>query len=263
MTAIVRKKKVEIDKLSPSQLHDLLNDYLTTNFTYYDLAIRYNLVSEKSVRDYINKIITKLNIVKETASLHPTDSTKFQPLYKPTNLINEPFLEKLSPPNEALTDEELLYCYLFVYTGDNQSAIEQSGLDAGCNNKKLIKDSQSYEYALRVRGLHLRNKLNIREHINQLRLEKLKNSRDVNKVFVVEELVEQLEQLKEDGREKKLILDTIKLLGQTCGAFSERIEVTQIDPSKPLVDSLINMALREAKGLETPDAIYEITDVGA
>lgn len=258
---LLRKPKITPSSLSPAERYQLLEEYMSGEYTIGQLRDRYNLNDSEALIKFINGTITRLNIVKETSAINPATQSHYLN-YKPTSLVNEPFLELLSPPAASITDEEMTYCYLYVFTGDNRSAIEQSGLDAGLNHKRIIKDTPTYDYALRVRGLLLRNKPNVKAHIDLLRSEKLKDNKIVDKSFVIGELVEQLNQLKEDGRERKLILETIKLLGQTCHAFTERIEVCQIDPNKP-IDSLIEMAMKEANGTLLPagvvtDCTYEV-----
>jgi len=255
-TTITRKPKRTIEDLSSEDKYKVLEDYTSGQYSINELRDKWRLNHSDSLITFINGTITKLNIIKETSSINPATQSHYLN-YKPTNLVNEPFLDLLSPPTDTLTDEELTYAYLYVFTGDNQSAVEQSGLDAGLNNKRIVKDTPAYAYAMRVRGLLLRNKPNVQSYINALREEKLKDNREVNKAFIIEELVDQLNQMKEEGKERRLILETIKLLGQTCSAFTERIEIGTIDPSRP-VDALIEMAMREAASLPTHGQLKQL-----
>lgn len=259
---VVRKKLKDLSSLDDSWKFKILEDYSTGNFTWEELRAKYNLKSKKQLEEFVNKHLQKLNIVKETNSLDVTKEN-YVLSYTPNNLINEPFIEQLSPPTASMTelsDAEMTYCFIYVYAGDNPQAMKESGLDAGLE-KYGIKTSDTYKNAIRTRGLFLRNKKNVSEYIHKLREEKLKLHPEVNKKFIVEELLEQLSLLKESGENQKLVLETIKMLGQTCHAFSEHITVSKIDPSKAL-DNLIELAqVAAVKELPPGSPVDEVWEV--
>jgi len=83
----------------------------------------------------------------------------------------------------------------------------------------------------------------------------------VSKKYVQSELIKQVEQLKEviasdngSQRARGAMLKAIELLGRSVGAFVDKVQVEQVDPSKAL-DQLIEMAKEE-----TAHGTYRIED---
>ena len=263
--AIVRKKrKKTVADLTELEKFSLLMDYKSGALDFGQLTDKYNLRSKQRVEEYIGKTIQELNIVKETNALNPSTLSPYT-TYRPSNLINEPFLELLSPDEGELTEEEFSFAYRMVFIGTNKEAIVESGLDAGLR-KYHSNESMAYANALKVRGLFLRNKKNIREKIEQLRKVKLGElAKDIDKDWVVNELVDQLERLKESGEHPKLILDTIDKIGKTCSAFTERVEVTDLSAAKK-IDQLIEQAKKEVVPMlpagtsDDGTVMYEVTE---
>ena len=158
---------------------------------------------------------------------------------KATEVINEEFLSLLSPDDSpTLTEEEALFSWIYVHKGDSIEALETAGLHIG-----LFPDRPAtYKRGLLTRSIFLQNKANIAQYIKELR-EKKYYTEDVTKQYVQELLLEQIAQmqLKGDKRDAVNLRQTIELLGKTIGAFTEKIEVHEVDPSRSL-DLLISMA---------------------
>ncbi len=243
---IRRARKRGVEDLIDVEKYSLISDYKTGTYNFGQLTDKYQLRNKRAVEDYINKIIQELNIVKETNALDPS-TLDYHQAYRPSNLINEPFLELLSAPEGELTDNEHSYIYLLVFTGDHKKAFEDSGLIAGLKKYKS-HETAAYASAIRVRGLYVRQKANVKREYNRLREVKLKElSKDIDKGWIVNELIDHLERLKESGEHPKLILDTIDKIGKTCGAFVERIEVQDISAAGKMsyLDNLIEMTKQE------------------
>lgn len=165
--------------------------------------------------------------------------------------FNDSFISELSDSEgHLLSDSESIYCWTYVHTGDSFEAIRTSGLDVGLYKEKSEVGRFSYDRALKLRSMYLHSKPNVVSYIKELRESRLIDA-DVGKARLQSELLEQLEQMKASGEANRLrtqILRTIELLGKTIGAFTERIEVSEVDPSNSL-DKLIEMA-QEAQVLE-------------
>lgn len=158
---------------------------------------------------------------------------------KNLELLNEDFLNKLSDNlSPTLSEEEALFCWLYVHKGDSFGAIEESTLDVG-----LFKNQPtSYKRGILSRAAYLQAKPNVAAYIKELR-ERKYYTNDVDKGYVQELILEQIEQtkLRGDRRDSVNLRQLIELLGKTIGAFTEKIEVHEVDPSKSL-DLLIEMA---------------------
>jgi hypothetical protein len=260
--AIVRKRPKQIKDIDSATKYGVLSDYKSGKYTWDQLREKYNLKSKRQLENWVNQQIQSLNIIKETSALNPSTEHYYHN-FTPSNLINEPFLDLLSPPeNPELSEQEYTYAYLYVYTGNNLKAVSESGLDAGLTKHKSKNQlTPAYKHACRMRGMYLRKKTNVSAVISKLRSEKLKDFK-VDKELIVEELVIQLEELKESGENRKLTLDTIKLLGQTCSAFTEVIEIGEVNPAKSL-EKLVEMAQKNATVKELPqgsktDEVWEV-----
>lgn len=240
-----RRRKKNVGDLTDLEKFAILQDYKTGQFTPVQITDKYRLKDTEAVREWIGRTIKELNIVQETAQL-AASTTKIPEQYKPNDLINQPFLDKLSPPDPSneLTQAEFSYIYTLVFTGDHKAAIKDSGLDVGLKKYKS-DDTSAYSHALKMRGIFLRQKPNIKVKIEELRAKKFKElGKDISKQWVVSELVDQLDRLKESGEHPKLILDCIDKIGKTCGAFTDHVEVTTVSASSKL-DQLIEMAKQE------------------
>lgn len=179
--------------------------------------------------------------------------------------INHEFLDLLSEPEAALlTDAEAMYSWIVVHSGDADDAMITSGLDVGLyadpGTDKDRLSRFSYDKALKLRRIYMDNKPNVVAYVTQLREERLINA-DVGKAKVQTELLEQLHQMKSSGethRHRNQMLKCIELLGKTVGAFTERIEVHEVDPANAL-DKLIEMAqeatVQEIEGTQSTEEV--------
>ena len=177
-----------------------------------------------------------------------------------TDLINQEFLDKLSDPeSELLSDEEATYAWCYVHTGDGAESVKTAGLDIGLIRDKSRDTRFSYDKALDIRKMYLNAKPNVGRYVTQLREERLIDA-DVGKSRIQSELITQIDQMKASGQANKnrmAMLRSIELLGKTVGAFVERVEITEVNPSDAL-DELIEMAKQaEVKPLPTKVAIGE------
>jgi hypothetical protein len=115
-------------------------------------------------------------------------------------------------------------------------------LDVGLYKERKKQHRFGYSQSLILRSHYLNSKENVATYIKEIREKRFIDS-DIGKARVQSELLDQLQYMKASGdpRYKKDILRCIELLGKTVGAFTERIELTQVDPSSAL-DKLIEMA---------------------
>jgi len=158
---------------------------------------------------------------------------------KKTEVLNEEFFSLLSPPDSnLLTEEEALFSWILVHKGDSQEAIEESGLEVGLFKTQRV----TYKRGLLTRSLFLQQKKNVANYITELR-ERKYYSNDIDKKYVQELILEEIGKAKQRGDNKDAvnIRQLIELLGRSIGAFTERIEIHDVDPSKSL-DLLIEMA---------------------
>jgi len=254
-----RRKKPKGAELLPSeQKWRIVMEYAEGVLSVGQIAEKYGTSSD-GVSLIVNRMWQSLTNVRESRALLSGDSPdrrKALTILRGTNLINQKFLAMLSIapelsdrefiPTTDMTDPEAIYCWTYVHTGDNHTALLQAGLDIGLLKTKRhgIDDGDrlSYDKAVTLRGLYLRQLPHIAAYIKDLR-ERRFVDQDVSKSRIQSELIDQLEQMKQEGDPKyrKDILRTIELLGKTIGAFVERVEITEVDPAKAL-DELINMA---------------------
>ena len=260
-TTKVRKTMDNIDHMA------ILNDYINGELSVSEIAEKYSTTTN-NVGLIANRYWKALTNMRESRALLQTvdgiathyDIKKTLAELNGTELVNEKFLEKLSDPKDSLlTDEEATYCWIYVHAGDQLEAMSASGLDIGLykgdpNTKHSGSQRTSrfsYERAVNLRVQYLNAKPNIAAYIKELRETRLVNA-DVGKALVQSELIDQLEKLKarSDARYTKDILRTIELLGKTIGAFTERVEISEVNPADSL-DKLIEMA-QEASVKELP-----------
>lgn len=233
-----------------THFYEILDKYLKGTTTS-QLSLQYHYTEDKLIqmleehyRDVVN--------AKEAHSLAITSKDGYNPIHeklKAVETITEDFLSLLSPPDSStLSEEEALFAWVFVHKGDSIEALEEAGLGVG-----LFKDrAPTYRRGLLTRSLYLQNKNNIAQYIKELR-EKKYYTEDVTKQYIQQELLEQIAQMKlrGDKRDAVNLRQTIELLGKTIGAFTEKIEVHEVDPSRSL-DLLIEMA-KEASVKELTD----------
>ncbi len=206
------------------------------------------------VQNLIDTMAISLSSVKETNDLLKVQCTAdFQRIQgtTPTRFLSSDFLHK------AVESAEI-YAYYYAQTGDNKFSLEQAQLDQGINNRvtKLTKD-----YILRVRGQYLRDIPQVKRYIKEVQDRRIKEYH-LEKPQIQMELVNQIEELKEvctkDVRQRSNLLKAIEMLGKTIGAFTERIEVEEVD-AKSGLQLILEKAKREV--LEGTTSGYSIEDV--
>jgi len=197
--------------------------------------------------------------------------------------INEKFLAKLSKEDEALSEAEQTYAWVFVHTGDNNDALEKAGLDVGLipnmeeyptaqglRKKRNPEHEINLQNGLRLRGYYLRSKKNVKEYIQALRERKLEDI-NIDKGYIQSQLVTLIEQLKEEGdvKQRNNLLKAIEMLGKTVpGTFSETINVAEVRPDEAL-DRLLELTkadiskpkaigLSTVKPLESPILVENV-----
>ena len=239
-------------------------DYAKGELSVSEIA-KLHRTTDKNVTLIANRFWRTLTNMKESRALKAGSGPEDAETYygakasleelKSTELVNQSFLKLLSEPEtHLLTDAEATYAWAYVHTGDPIESLKIAGLDAGLIKDKSKPSRFSFDAALRYRSLYLNAKPNVVAYIKELREKRLIDA-DVGKARVQSELVEQLESMKaspEIGKHRSAILKTIELLGKTVGAFVDRVEVTEVDPSNAL-DQLIEMAKEaEVRELQEP-----------
>lgn len=220
--------------------YNILDDYLK-GAPIKELVGKYNY-SDKHIRDMIENHHQQLVNARSANALAITQKDGYNPVLeklKKIEVLNQEFFDKLSPEDSpTLSEEEALFAWMYVHRGDSREAVEMSTLDVG-----LFKDQPvTYKRGIFSRAVYLQHKPNVASYIKELRNTKYRQD-DVNKTYVQELLLEEIQQIKEKGDKKdsKTLSRLIELLGKTIGAFTERVEVMEVDPSKSL-DLLIDMA---------------------
>ena len=220
--------------------YEILDLYLK-GATIPEIASQYHYHEDK-VRRMIDDHHEQLANSRAAHSLVVTSKEGYNPVLeklKAIEVINDDFLDKLSPPTSTtLTEEEALFCWIYVHKGDSQEAIEMATLDTGLFKDQIV----TYKRGIFSRSLYLQNKNNVAQYIVYLR-EQRYYTEDISKQYIQQLLLEQIDQVKSKGDKKDAIhlRQLIELLGKTIGAFTEKIEVMEYNPSKSL-DLLIEMA---------------------
>ena len=186
----------------------------------------------KRIKDHINLVanVESVNQAKANgykANAHP------EKLVNPA-LINKDFENLLSPPDgDNLTEAEVKYCWALVGTNNQQQALEAAGMDIGLTQHgqggAAVK-VEGYEYAAKMRIVHLKSKPNVLAFIKKLRQDSVFKA-DVDKDYLQKQIMIQLDELDNDTSSdaRKLKRDYIQLLGRTFGGFTEKIEVGYVD----------------------------------
>jgi len=256
----MKQGKVSFSTLPLKKQLFLINDFLFGG-SYKSLSEKYK-VSYSSIRDGIKLYRERLNTMYELNYMKNIEQTSIptDTIQKAlaTSFVSETLRDMLSDDTtEILTQQEIMYCYLFVNTGSNELALKESGLD------KCLKDKTPVR--LQYLGMYIRNKPNIQLYIKSLREDQLQHL-DASKQLVQKEIITQIEQLKEivstgssSVSDRTNLIKSIELLGKTCGAFEERVRVTKVSAADAL-DELLEMAKAEVQLLppgETPDETWE------
>ena len=202
-------------------------------------------------KTYIQKLIQTIRNVHETHVLvdaseidnaghgvtHVGRRVTFATVRDIDKQINEQFAPLLSDPMDPiLTENEKQYVQMLLATNDWQEAMMIAGFDAG-----LIKGTDTgYVTALRLRHFYLKKKPNIEAFIRELQAQNLREYK-VDKLKIQGSLLQRIQVLenREDPRLEPTLAKYYQLLGQTTGAYTEKIEVTEVsidDVVKKMLD---------------------------
>ena len=239
-TIVVRKTQIE-----PHQKWLILEEYLNCKLSLQDIADKYRM-SRDTVESFINSLYKKFQNVRETKMLLQSQKNPkyFQCLQKNhfnPERINEEFVQLLSEPNDlVLTDQELLFCELFVSDGDELKAIEESGLSIGLSEGK----QKGYREALKIRAFYLKRKFNIAEYIKHLQKQRIEVL-STGKEHLQSELLAVIEKLRSNGDPKLVpsLLKALELIGRSIGAFEDKQVIEHVGGDDAL-DRMISQAKR-------------------
>jgi hypothetical protein len=107
--------------------------------------------------------------------------------------------------------------------------------------------SATVNYIYRVRGQYLLSIPAIRAEVNEVRKQELKEA-NIEKPYVVAEIINQLEQEKiladTNPASRKNAITLIKMLGDTCSAFTTNIKVEELN-GKDNLDQFIELAKQD------------------
>ena len=277
----IRKKPVNIET---SEKYRVIEDYINSDLTTQQIADKYS-TSAKAVNLAVTRHYKTLRNIKETKFLmsgaakaanpskqmSATTKTMYQSLFADDG-INGEFLSRLSLPDElVLTQWEMEFCYNWIYCSSDSEALKKSDLTVGLIPKErgrkvdgVDRERSGFDRSCRMRSLFLRRKPNVASMIKEIQKDNLK-AEGIDKEFIQTELVREIQELREDKelRSRQLLSKNLEILGKTIpGAFSEKIEISTIDPNAALQE-LIELAEVSAKILPAGsqvDEVWESTD---
>lgn len=271
-TTKLRKSRENIDK------YKVIDEYIHSGKTLQQIADD-NKTTVKVVKTAVDRHYKALKVIKETryltggrdkavmkSSQTSAIGRAYNNLFKDGS-VNEEFQERITGPDEeALTTNEMEFCYHWIYSTSDQEALKKSGLDIGLirPEKGREKERFAYKQACRMRSLFLRRKANIATTIKDIQKSYLQ-AEGIDKEFIQTELVREIHELRESKEltARKQLTKNLEVLGKTIpGAFSEKIEISQVDPNKALQE-LIDLAQVSAEKLpegSEVDEVWESTD---
>ena len=189
--------------------------------------------------------------VKE--AIRPALHAEWEVLQNP-EVLNKAFFALLSAPDaHTLTSAEVKFCWSYVSSLDLDEAIFASGFDAGLYEENKSNPSGSpvgvagFDACIKMRIAYLKSKPNLQAFIKRIRKEAVLNV-GIDKDFLQKEILLQIEGLKlsQTMDAKKLLRDYILMLGRSFGAFTDKVEIEEIDHGKTIEKLL--MASRETQG---------------
>jgi hypothetical protein len=196
---------------------------------------QFNLANAKASR--------LLPVMGKTQETSPRESyTKEWEVLQNPEVLNVAFFELLSPPSSpTLSDAEIKFCWSYVSSLDLDEAIFASGFDAGLYTEDKSNPAgapigvQGFDACIKMRIAYLKSKPNIQAFIKRIRKEAILNV-GVDKDFLQKEILLQIEGLKlsQTMDSKKLLRDYILMLGRSFGAFTDKLEVEEIDHGKTI-----------------------------
>jgi len=238
--------KRAIENITKEHKYDIIDDYIFSGMTNEQIAEKYS-TSRKNVQLIIERHTKALLNVRETKALLGTSPDTYKSFCTEVldpSQVNAPFLAKLSEPDSpVLTDNEVIFCELYNYNGDEAKALEVSKLNEGLKRAKDPKDRSEYVQSMIIRAFYLKRKPNIAQYLQKIQKEKLQAIVE-GKGFIQSELLALIEKLRNSEGERNYSnhLKAISELGRTLGAFEEKIVVENIN-----ADGAIDRILRKAQ----------------
>ena len=170
---------------------------------------------------------------------------RYENLGEALNKINEPFYLLMSRSDEPLSNEEMVYCALYVATGNSLKAIKESGLDAGLQDQKGTEDV--YQKNCVLRSEVVKRKSNIKVEIRRLQLER-EEHQDITQDKLVTMHMAYLEQLQEEGdpKNKSLIVKLFDQIAKMTGAYNHVIKTQEISADDVMDGMMAEMEKAEA-----------------
>jgi hypothetical protein len=210
-------------------------------------------VSKENIRTLVSNMSSSLAAVEETNRLIAgTKGRSFLPLNVPkSKFLNQPFLDRIE-------DGAAIFAYFLAATGDAKFALESAGLHLGVPANAT---KQSKEYVWKTRAQYLLEIPEVKRIMQEEYDKKIKDFR-LDKPDIQIELLQQIQELKNivpyDPRQRGNLLKSIELLGRTIGAFTDRVEVEEVD-AKSGLQLLMERARAETKqiGKDEPIEVYE------
>lgn len=250
---ILRKGERTLKDLGDDEKWGLLKDYCSGDFNNVELGAKYR-VSNESVDTLISTVYKKLQNVREIRLLigtayNPTFSEIMRKKHVDVEHINENFLSLLSGPEEALTDQEILFCEFLIEYGEDHTAIAKSKLDVGLKKS----ETGSYYQACKLRAFYLKKKPNVAAYITKARQANLGVLENYGKEYIQSRLIEIVEQLGNLGDKSSLThqLKALESLAKTVGAFEDKLVIESANGDEAL-DRLIARA-KEAHAVKDKD----------
>lgn len=208
----------------------------------------------KLTKVFIQKLIQRIRNVHETNVLidaseidmaghdntHLGKRVTFATVRDIDKKINEEFAPLISDPMEPiLTDGEMTFAHMLVSSGDWKEAMMAAGFDAG-----LIKGSDTgYNQALRLRCFYLKKKPNVEAFIREIQAQNAREYK-VDKSKIQASLLQRIQVIENqaDPKMEATLAKYYQLLGQTTGAFIEKVEIREVS-----IDDVVKKMLEMRK----------------
>jgi len=223
--------------------------------TFTQIAKRYH-TTPQAVHKAIHHLLLRINAHRESSMLmnktRDPDSELSLPVHRRVLSMTEDFLAHVSPAKGDLTDEEKVFVMVGVTTGDWELALQEAGLDASkipttSGAGKSVKAKTD-----KVRASYLRYKRNIVEAIEEAEHEVRQKAMKVDKDFIVVQLSDLIAKMRlNPEKNQKDLLQAIKLLGQTQGAFKEVIQHEEVDPNEVFDEILAEYTVEDKSEEDT------------
>lgn len=281
-TIMVRRKRKDSDELEDMPIaikYAIIEDYLSAQLTSQQLADKYQVTIPATDR-IIERHYKSLKNIKETRFLLTNNPNSNKPINQMANKTvsavykilftdgstTEEFLERISSDEDlTLTNWEAAFCHNYIYSTNEIDALEKSGLAIGLIKSEEVggEHRNNYNKACKLRSTYLRRKPNIAKEIRRIQDSYLRDI-GITKEFIQSEYIREIEELREDKdvKARQLLSRNLELLGKTIpGTFSERIEVSEINPARAL-DKLLDMARASVRELPSGSQTDETWELG-